>query len=333
MQDHDGLSGEFNQDEFSLPPVDSVPPAIQGDHGRDRTRDVANRCAANAESFEDFEAWMRAWNRTCEPPWDGEGYEGIEYWIKDAWEFTRGGGRALLQEEILRVATKKRSLRELDKIAFTAHGQYDQFLAEIKDRPIPTSEEVIDQLYPGNPLLCRSRQYESYAFTDTRESIRGVEEKYEWIVPSPMVAKWGWNGKGKKSYRCRENAARIRSYLIIEFDFGETFKKHLDAWAREGISPRDVQIALIYFLARQGEPRRFPFMIVDSGGKSLHSWFAIGRKFPETAALALLSRALVFGADKRAEYPEQFFRFPGGTRSSERGQPQPILFYDPRTIR
>ena len=333
MQGHDGLSGEFNQDEFGLPSVDAVPPAIQGEDGRKRTMEVANLCAAAAPSFEEFASWMHAWNRTCEPPWDGVGYEGIDYWIKDAWGFVRGGNAPVEREEILRVANKKKSFRELDKIAFTARGQYDQFLAEIKDRPIPTSEKVIDQLYPGNPLLCRSMERESYAFTDDRESIRGVEEKYEWIVPSPMAAKWGWNGKGKKSYRCRENAARIRSYLIVEFDFGETFKKHIDAWAKEGISPRDVQIALIYFLAATGEPRRFPFMIVDSGGKSLHSWFAIGAKFPESAALALLSRALVFGADKRAEYPEQFFRFPGGTRSSEKGQPQPILFYDPRTIR
>ena len=110
MQDHHGLlPPRIGSRRIRLPQIDAVPPAIQGDHGRDRTRDVANLCAATAPSFEEFEAWMHAWNRTCEPPWDGDGYEGIEYWIKDAWAFVRSDRVQSEQVEILRVAAKKRS--------------------------------------------------------------------------------------------------------------------------------------------------------------------------------------------------------------------------------
>ena len=321
--------------EHKLPEISNVDPAIEGQRGRDRTILVANQTAREfrncGKSLEEYAEWMRGWNLTCEPPWDGEGAEGIEYWITDAWEFTdpaRPAGEREENSELLRVASKNVSFRALNKIAFTGEGQYDQFLARIAGNPTPNAGEAIDRLYPGNPLLCRAAKGQWWAYTDSRESIRGVEEKFEWLVPSPMRFKIARNQKGEPSVRCRENAANVRSYLVIEFDFTEIFKPHIEAWAQKGTTPKDVQIALVYWLATTGEPRRFPFMIVDSGGKSLHYLFAIGPKFPETAALALLSRAIPLGADPRGEYPEQFFRFPGGTRSSEKNQPQPILFYD-----
>jgi hypothetical protein len=119
---------------------------------------------------------------------------------------------------------------------------------------------------------------------------------------------------------------------VIEFDFTKLFQKHIDAWAAKGISTRDVQAWLVHWLGTTGEPRQWPFMIVDTGGKSLHNWYQINKKFSEQNALDLLSRAIPLGADKRAEQPEQFFRFPGGTRKSERSQPQPVLYYDPAKL-
>ena len=75
-----------------------------------------------------------------------------------------------------------------------------------------------------------------------------------------------------------------------------------------------------------------PFLVVHTGGKSLHSWYAIHPGFPHSMALDLLSRAIPLGADKHAEQPEQLFRFPGGTRKSEQNQPQSIIFYDRKKL-
>jgi hypothetical protein len=331
MQNDDTSFFDFNQDKSGLPRIENVPPAIQGEGGRTRTLEIANQCASAAGSFEEHEAWMRAWNLTCEPPWLGEGTEGIDYWIKDSWAFIRGEDERGEETKILRAVKKRVSLEALDEIAYGARGRYAQLLAGVAGHPIPSSEEIIDQLYPGNPLLCRAAGSERWHHTGSRESIRGVEKEFEWLVINPMRAKTGRTMKGKDgSPRCRDNVGP-RKYIVIEFDFGETFRRRIEAWAKKGISPRDVQIALIYHLAATGTPRRFPFMIVDSGGKSLHSWYAIGPTFPEGAALALLARAIPYGADPKADEPERFFRFPGGVRKSERNQPQPILYYDPTT--
>ena len=331
MQNEDIPFSDFDQEFSGLPEIGRVPPAIQGEGGRTRTIEIANKCAAAASSFEEHEKWLRAWNLTCEPPWEGAGQEGIDYWIKDSWAFIKGEGPRGEKIEISRVVRNKVSLQALDEVAYGSGEQYAKFLADCAGTPIPSAEEVIDQLYPGNPLLCRAAGRQWWGATARRETIRGAEEGFEWLVPSPMSKATGRTMKGKEdSWRCRDNAGR-RVYIVIEFDFGETFSKRIEAWAKKGIHQRDVQIALIYLMATTGEPRRFPFMIVDSGGKSLHSWYAIGPKFPEGAALALLSRAIPYGADSRADEPERFFRFPGGVRKSERNQPQPILYYDPTT--
>ena len=104
MRDENISFFDWNQGESGLPPVDKVPPAIQGMGGRAHTLLVANKAAAIAQSYEEHETWMHAWNQLCEPPWDGEGSEGIDHWIKDSWEFVRGENERGEQIEILRVA-------------------------------------------------------------------------------------------------------------------------------------------------------------------------------------------------------------------------------------
>jgi hypothetical protein len=133
------------------------------------------------------------------------------------------------------------------------------------------------------------------------------------------------------SHRCIGNAGPMK-YIVIEFDLDSRFDSIKPKWEAEGISLRDVQAALIHHLATTGKPKAWPFMIVDSGGKSLHSWFQINANFPKSAALALLARAVPLGADHRANETERFFRFPGGTRKSEKSQPQPVLLYDPSKL-
>ena len=221
---------------------------------------------------------------------------------------------------------KKLSLRDVARIAKGSKGLFDQLVAKGRSLSIPPLEEVIDRIYPGNPLLCRAATFQGWAGTGPREDLRGKEKEFEWIVPSPMSKRTGFavSTGNQKSHRCLGNAGPMK-YIIHDFDLDGRFESLITKWNAEGISIRDVQAALIHHLATTGKPKAWPFMIVDSGGKSLQSWFQINANFPKSAALALLARAVPLGADYRADQTERFFRFPGGTRKSENSQPQPII--------
>ena len=336
MQDQIIVPEGWGQVEFDLPRVCDIEPAISGQGGDDHTFAVAKQIARCTADFELFTAWMTEWNKGCKPPWAANR---LAHNILKAWKHVHGqdgiNGQTFYVPEpdnLLHVKAGRVSFRALDRIAFTAKGAYAELCEVTSKCAIPPLEELIDQMYPKNPLLCRAAGSEAWARTEDRESIRGVEKEFEWLVPSPMRKKTGYTREGKPgSHRCRDNAGP-RRYIVVEFDFTLKFQKHLDAWAKEGISGRDVQAALIRHLALEGEPRQWPFLIVDTGGKSLHSWYSIHRRFSEQNALDLLARAIPLGADKRAEQPEQFFRFPGGTRKSEKSQPQTILFYDRKKL-
>lgn len=323
--------------EIDLPRVIDIEPAVSGSRGDDHTFAVAKQIAACTADFELYAAWMREWNRTCRPPWDENR---LGHNIRKGWREVHGEALEGCPEfyvpppdNLLWARRSRLSIKALNRIAFSATGAFAEMLEAFSKKKLPPLEVIIDQMYPGDPLLCRAAGSETWARTAPRESIRGVEHEFEWIVPSPMSKETGHTKEGKPgSHRCRDNSGP-RIYLVIEFDFDpKTFGRQLEAWAKKGISGHDVQAALIRHLALEGEPRQWPFMIVDTGGKSLHSWYEISWRFPEQSALDLLARAIPLGADKRAEQPEQFFRFPGGHRKSEKGQPQTILFYNEKNL-
>ena len=325
MQNNDNSSLGFDQ-EIRLPEISDVPPAIEGSGGDEHTNKVAILIAQLTLDFDQAWGWMKAWNKICRPEWQ-------EYRLKQktesAWNYVHPDELVVIPvEERPRARARKVSFKRLNAMAFTAKGKYDELLEGVSGREIPSAEAVIDDLYPGNPWICRAAGSPN-GYTDRRESFRGVEKEFEWIVPSPMSAQTGYarSTGNPRSYRCLENAGPLR-YMVIEFDFTSSFQAHIDAWAKEGISPRDVQARLIEWLGLEEEIRQWPFMIVDSGKKSLHSWYAIHEGFPLEDALELLTRALPYGADKHGESPCWLFRFPGGTRKSDKGQPQPIIFYD-----
>jgi hypothetical protein len=90
------------------------------------------------------------------------------------------------------------------------------------------TEEIIDQLFPGNPLLCcgkyaKKPDGESYTDFDTkpREDWRGELSALELIVPSPMSAVTGITKDGKESKHTLANTG-TRRFLICEFDTGTT---------------------------------------------------------------------------------------------------------------
>jgi len=68
----------------------------------------------------------------------------------------------------------------------------------------PMTEEILDALYPGNPLLCFARTVQS-SRTRPREFWRGRESGYSFLVPNPMTKERGAKSGGGESERCLDN--------------------------------------------------------------------------------------------------------------------------------
>src|SRR5437660_5702091 len=83
---------------------------------------------------------------------------------------------------------------------------------------VPHTEEIVDQLFPGNPLLCVGAATHD-CHTAPRDEWRGSLTSLPLIVPSPMTANAGRNQNGEVSDRCLENTG-ARRFLVVEFDTG-----------------------------------------------------------------------------------------------------------------
>jgi hypothetical protein len=157
----------------------------------------------------------------------------------------------------------------------------------------PHTEEIIDLLFPGNPLLCIGRT--KYLFgTMRRERWRGRLPACQFIVPSPMTSHYGLTQDGRKSHHTLANTGP-RRFLIVEFDSGD-FDQHA---------------ALLWHL------RRFrPLVLaVHSGNKSLHGWFNCAGE-DDQQLLGFMRRAVELGADQATWTKSQFVRLPDGRREN-----------------
>lgn len=191
------------------------------------------------------------------------------------------------------------------------------------------TEEVIDALFPGNPLLCVALDNAQFA-TRRREVWRGQLSRMPLIVANPMLKVWADTQSGKKSQHTLA-ATTARVYLPIEFDFcledklgkPTVLNQTIAGWQREGISVADACAALHLYLAKS-----LPLVLAThSGGKSLHAWFRV-LGFDEQALLAIMRRACRLGADHVTWRPSQFVRMPDGRRQD--GQPQVLYYFDPK---
>jgi hypothetical protein len=163
------------------------------------------------------------------------------------------------------------------------------------------TEEIIDRLFPGNPLLCCGKSQSDFD-TKPRENWRGQLEKLQLIVPSPMSAITGETKDGKVSKHTLANTG-ARRFLICEFDIGIA----------------DEHAALLIHLAGFA-----PLVCaVHSGGKSLHGWFYVHGQ-PETKVERFFRYAVSLGADHMTWTRSQFVRMPDGTRHN--GMRQTIFF-------
>jgi hypothetical protein len=170
------------------------------------------------------------------------------------------------------------------------------------------TEELIDKLLPGNPLLCCGESHSDFA-TKTREEWRGQLARQALIVPSPMVARTGKTQDGKESAHTLANTGQ-RRYLVIEQDRGTI----------------DEQAAILLHLATQA-----PMAIaVHSGNRSIHGWFACHDRSEEQLR-AWMWVAVSLGVDPALWTRSQFTRMPDGIR--ERGKRQRVYFFNPKAIK
>lgn len=169
------------------------------------------------------------------------------------------------------------------------------------------TEEIIDRLFPGNPLLCCGRS-SSVFDTKPRAAWRGELAKLQFIVPSPMSAIEGVTKGGKRSRHTLSNTGE-RRFLVVEFDTGTT----------------DEHAAVLMHLAG-----RAPLVLaVHSGGKSLHGWFYCAGR-PEEQLRRFMGYAVSLGADPATWTRSQFVRVPDGTRAN--GRRQNVHFLNPRPL-
>jgi len=163
------------------------------------------------------------------------------------------------------------------------------------------AEDIIDQLFPSNSLLCCGRSQSDFD-TRCREQWRGELTPLQFIVPSAMTALVGKTQDGRQSKHTLSNTGE-RRFLVCEFDSG-TIDEHA---------------AVLLHLAGYA-----PLVCaVFSGRKSLHGWFFVHRQ-PEEKVLKFFRYAVSVGADPRTWTRSQFVRLPDGTRSS--GERQTVFF-------
>lgn len=163
------------------------------------------------------------------------------------------------------------------------------------------TEEIIDRLFPGNPLLCCGKSKSDFD-TKPREDWRGGLAQLQMIVPSPMSAIVGLTKDGNESKHTLANTGE-RRFLIVEFDTGTA----------------DEHAALLLHLGTFA-----PLVCtVHSGGKSLHGWFYVHGQ-PEDKVLKFFRYAVSLGADHATWTRSQFVRMPDGTR--ETGKRQTVFF-------
>jgi hypothetical protein len=170
------------------------------------------------------------------------------------------------------------------------------------------AEEVIDALFPGDPLLCIGQSDWQFA-TRHRENWRGRLAQMQLIVPSAMSRGTGRTKEGRESEHSLDNTG-ARRFLVVEQDGGNL----------------DEQSAILLQLAQQA-----PFALaVHSGSKSIHGWFYCAGQSEERLR-AFMRYAVALGADRATWTRSQFVRMPGGTRDN--AESQTIYFFNPEVIK
>lgn len=181
---------------------------------------------------------------------------------------------------------------------------------------------ILEKLFPGDPLLCVSREFDRGTIT---HQLSGVSPAFlkgaSFIVPSPMSAKTGRAKDGRLSAHCLDNTG-ARRYLVVEID--------------DMTISKDKQVGIINHLAAYAAL----VAVTDSAGKSLHALFLV--EGPQEGSGSPLERlfayAVSLGADPRMWVRSQFTRMPNGTRQITGGvkhepRRQSLVYFNPTNRR
>ena len=230
-------------------------------------------------------------------------------------------------------AWPRADLEKIRRIVAGGGGLYDLFERSPMryDDGESHTEEIINILFPGNPLLCVGKSEACFA-TRRCETWRGHLSRLPLIVPNPMLGVLGRTKvENRLSEHTLERTAR-RVYLVVEFDFSEfardgstlsEWELLVREWREAGITVADACAALHLDLAS-----RLPLVaLVHSGGKSLHGWYYAFRR-PEAELRAFMDYAVGLGADHATWLRSQFVRLPDGLR--ENGRRQVTYYLDPK---
>jgi hypothetical protein len=217
----------------------------------------------------------------------------------------------------------------IEAVAHTGNGLVDLWEASpIRlDSNKPKTDEIIDILFPGNPLLCCGWNHHKW---ETRPRNRWYKlHNLQFIVPNPMAASLGLTQGRKLSAHALSNTG-ARRFLIVEFDFDPSNSAEearlLGRLAIEGRDVRDLCAALLLHLAEKAPLA----MAVYSGGKSLHGWFYCA-DVPEEKVWRFFRYAVSLAGDRANWNPSQFARMPDGLR--EKGKRQTVYFFNPWVVK
>jgi hypothetical protein len=217
----------------------------------------------------------------------------------------------------------------IEAVAHTGNGLVDLWEASpIRlDSNKPKTDEIIDGLFPGNPLLCCGW---TCHYSDTRVRKRWYKlHDLQFIVPNPMAAPKGLTRNRKISAHALSNTGP-RRFLIVEFDFdASNSAEEARLFAKlgtEGRDMRDLCAALLLHLAEKAPLA----LAVYSGGKSLHGWFYCA-DVPEGKVWRFFRYAVSLAADRANWNTSQFTRMPDGLR--ENGRRQTVYFFNPRVVK
>jgi hypothetical protein len=222
-----------------------------------------------------------------------------------------------------------RDFELIDAVAQAGNGLVDLWeTSPVRlDSNKPKTEQIIDVLFPGDPLLC-------CGWTRHRFETRARKHWYklqdlQFIVPNSMAAPRGLTQQHRLSYHALSNTGP-RRFLIVEFDFdasnSEEEARLLGRLATEGRDVRDLCAALLLHLAEKAPLA----LAVYSGGKSLHGWFYCAG-VAEKRVSDFFRYAVLLGADPANWTRSQFARMPDGVR--ENGKRQTVYFFNPGVVK
>jgi hypothetical protein len=170
-------------------------------------------------------------------------------------------------------------------------------------------EEVLPTLFRPGELVCTGADSDRAAVRPVEAVLRDADA-LQFICVNPMKGSLAMNHAGRPSARCQNNV-KVRRYLVAEFDDASLskFQQSQLATALGDMAPL--------------------VMAVDSGGKSVHAWYAVEAMSRQDQA-RFFAVACLLGADQTRWDICGWLRMPGGMRLKQDGNRvrQRILYWN-----